>query len=178
MRVRAANVLLMLVLAGVPAAAQTPAAARQGAEYKRLDQFTGSWTTTGTTLAGHQAGAGKLSAGETYEWMAGGYFLIHRWDVQLGGGTVAGMEVLGYDARTKAFTSRFFDSTGTSGTLRATPQGNAWTWAGDADANGKPVKQRCTTILVNPDTFTTRCEYSPDGFKWVPALESRSTRVK
>ena len=33
----------------------------------------------------------------------------------------SGLEVLGFDARTRAYTARFFDSTGTSGTLRATP---------------------------------------------------------
>jgi hypothetical protein len=170
--------LIVLMLLPVTLAAQTPAGPRPGAEFKRLDQFAGSWTTAGTTQAGHQGGAGKIQATETYEWMAGGYFLVHRWDGQVGGTAMTGLEVLGFDARTKAYTSRFFDSSGTSGTLRATPQGNAWTWAGDADAAGKPMKQRCTLILVNPDTFTTRCEYSPDGFKWQIALESRSTRVK
>ena len=169
---------IVLMLLSVAPGAQAPAVARSGAEYKRLDQFVGSWTTVGTTQAGHQAGAGKLASTETYEWMAGGYFLVHRWDGQVSAAPLNGFEVLGFDSRTKAYTARFFDSLGTSGTLRATPQGNAWTWAGDADAAGKPLKQRCTMILVNPDTFTTKCETSPDGFKWQTALESRSTRVK
>jgi hypothetical protein len=177
MRLKELFVVVLMLVPVVPAA-QAPAVARPGAEYKRLDQFVGSWTTVGTTQAGHAAGVGKLTSNETYEWMPGGYFLVHRWDSQVASATVNGFEVLGFDGRTKAYTSRFFDSMGTSGTLRATPQGNAWTWAGDADAAGKPLKQRCTTILVNPDTFTTRCEYSPDGFKWQTALESRSTRVK
>jgi hypothetical protein len=169
---------IVLMLLPVALGAQAPAVARPGAEYKRLDQFVGSWTTVGTTQSAHQAGTGKLASTETYEWMPGGYFLVHRWDGQVSSVPLNGFEVLGFDGRIKAYTSRFFDSMGTSGTLRATPQGNAWTWAGDADAAGKPMKQRCTMILVNPDTFTTRCEYSPDGFKWQIALESRSTRVK
>ena len=177
MRLTGLFVFLVMFFPVAPGA-QTPAVPRAGAEYKRLDQFVGSWTTVGTTQAGHQAGVGKLTSTETYEWMPGGYFLVHRWDGQLGSATLNGFEVLGFDARTKAYTVRFFDSLGTSGTLRATPQGNAWTWAGDADAAGKPLKQRCTMILVNPDTFTTKCETSPDGFKWQIALESRSSRVK
>lgn len=170
--------LLIVLMWPIAVVAQAPAVGRSGAEYKRLDPFVGAWTTAGTTQGGHQAGAGKIAATHTYEWMSGGYFLVHRWDGQVGGTAMNGLEVLGFDARTKAYTARFFDSMGTSGTLRATPQGNAWPWAGDADAAGKPMKQRCTMILVNPDTFTTRCEYSPDGFKWLVALETRSTRVK
>jgi hypothetical protein len=171
-------VIVLMPLLSALAAAQAPPPAKSGAELRRLEAFAGSWTTVGTTQAGHQSGAGKLVTTETFEWMPGGFFLVHRWDSQMGSTAVNGLEVIGFDSRTKSYTSRFFDSTGTSGTLRATPQGNAWTWAGDADLFGKPIKQRCTMILVNPDTFTNKCEYSPDGFKWLTALESRSTRVK
>jgi hypothetical protein len=149
----------------------------QPAAPRRLDAFVGSWTTVGTAQASPLGPAGRLSTIETFEWLPGGFFLVHRWEGQQGNTDVNGLEVLGFDARNKVFTSRFFDHAGLTGTLRAHPQGNAWTWAGDADIGGKLVKQRCTTILVNPDTFTTRCEYSADGFKWLAWLESRSTRV-
>lgn len=150
----------------------------QPAAPRRLDAFVGSWTTVGTAQASPLGPAGRLSTVESFEWLPGGFFLVHRWEGQLGSAEVNGLEVLGFDARTKVYTSRFFDQAGMTGTLRANPQGNAWSWAGDTDIGGKLVKQRCTTILVNADTFTTRCEYSADGFKWLTMLESRSTRVK
>jgi hypothetical protein len=152
--------------------------AAQPAPPKRLEVFLGSWTTVGTAQASPLGAAGRVSMTETFEWLPGGFFVMHRWEGQQGSAEVSGLEILGFDARNKVFTSRFFDHAGLTGTLRANPQGNAWTWAGDADIGGKLVKQRCTIILVNSDTFTTRCEYSADGFKWLASLESRSTRAK
>jgi hypothetical protein len=173
MRSLAARTVPLLVASLLPASL-----AAQPAPPKRLQVFVGSWTTIGTAQASPLGPAGRLTATESFEWMPGGFFLVHRWEGQQGEADVSGVEVLGFDARNKVFTSRFFDNAGLTGSLRASPQGNAWTWAGDADIGGKTVKQRCTTILVNPDTFTTRCEYSADGFKWLGSLESRSTRVK
>ena len=169
----AAYAALIVMFTVLPAAL-----AAQPAPPKRLEVFVGSWTTVGTAQASPLGPAGRLSTTESFEWLPGGFFVVHRWEGQLGSADVSGLEILGFDARNKVFTSRFFDQAGLTGTLRANPQGNAWTWAGDADIGGKLVKQRCTTILVNPDTFTTRCEYSADGFKWLASLESRSTRVK
>ena len=56
-------------------------------------------------------------------------------------------------------------------------QGNAWTWTGDSDVAGKPLKERCTTVAVRADVFTNKCEYSLDGVKWQTNFEQRSTRA-
>jgi hypothetical protein len=166
-----------VLIATATLAAQSPAPAKPGAEHQRLGAFVGTWNTEGQALESPYGPAGKLSAVDTYEWLPGGFFLSHKWDVKQGSAQFQGLEIIGYDARNKAYTSRFFDSMGNSGTFRARVQGNAWTWTGDSDVGGKPLKERCTIVIVRADVYTNKCEYSVDGVKWQLNFEQRSTRA-
>ena len=166
-----------LLVATATLSAQSAAPAKPGPEHQKLSAFVGTWNSEGTSQESPYGPAGKVSAVETYEWLPGGFFLSHKWDVKQGSLQFQGMEIIGYDARNKAYTSRFFDSLGNSGTLRGRVQGNAWTWTGDSDVAGKPLKERCTTVAVRAEVFTNKCEYSLDGVKWQVNFEQRSTRA-
>jgi hypothetical protein len=165
-----------LVLAAATLSAQAPA--KPGPEQQKLNPFVGSWNGEGQAQESPFGPAGKYSVVDTYEWLSGNFFMSHKWDVKQGSSQFQGLEIIGYDGRNKAYTSRLFDSAGNSGTLRARVQGNAWTWTGDADVAGKPIKERCTIVVVSADVFTSKCEYSLDGLKWQPNFEQRSTRAQ
>ena len=167
----------LLVLAAAALSAQS-APAKPGPEHQKLSAFVGTWNSEGQAQDSPYGPAGKLSAVDTYEWLPGGFFLSHKWDVKQGNTQFQGLEIIGYDGRNKAYTSRFFDSMGNSGTLRARVQGNAWTWTGDSEVAGKPIKERCTVVVVRADVYTNKCEYSTDGAKWLPNFEQRSTRAQ
>jgi Protein of unknown function (DUF1579) len=167
---------VLLVLVAATLSAQTPS--KPGPEHQRLNAFVGTWNTEGQAQESPYGPAGKLTVVDTFEWLPGGYFLSHKWDVKQGSAEFQGMEIIGFDARNKAYTSRFFDSLGNSGTLRGRLQGNAWTWTGDSDIAGRAIKERCTIIVVRADVFTNKCEYSADGVKWLPNFEQRSTRAQ
>jgi uncharacterized protein DUF1579 len=166
-----------LLIATATLSAQSAAPAKPGPEHQRLAAFVGTWNSEGEAQQSPYGPAGKLSAVETYEWLPGGFFLSHRWDVKQGSSQFQGLEIIGYDGRNKAYTSRIFDSMGNSGTFRARVQGNAWTWTGDSDVGGKPLKERCTIVILRADVYTNKCEYSLDGVKWQLNFEQRSTRA-
>lgn len=160
-------------------AAQSPSSVpKPGPEQKRLEVFLGRWNVDGEAQASPYGPAGKLTSIDTWAWMPGGFFMTHHWDSKQGGVEIKGMEVLGYDGRSKVYTSRFFDNLGNSGPWKGTVQGNAWTWTGDTEVAGKPLKERCTTIVAGADALTSKCEYSTDGAKWLPNFELRYTRGK
>src|SRR5262245_24661157 len=71
-----------------------------------------------------------------------------------------------------------FDNLGNSGPWKGTVQGNTWTWTGDTEVAGKPLKERCTTVVAGADALTSKCEYSSDGTKWLPNFELKYTRGK
>jgi hypothetical protein len=54
-------------------------------DLRTLDRLIGTWKVTG-----------GAQGTERYEWMEGGYFLIHRFDFDHGGHQVKGMEIIGH----------------------------------------------------------------------------------
>jgi hypothetical protein len=119
-----------------------------------------------------------MTSVETFAWLPGGFFMIHQWDTRQGAVEIKGMEIMGYDGRSKVYTSRFFDNFGNSGSAKATLHGNTWIWAGDSEIGAKPVRERCTVTITSPDSYTNTCEYSTDGAKWQTTFVLRSTRAK
>jgi len=179
MSIRSALSAVFLVVLSVAIVAQSAAVApKPGPEHKRLDAFVGKWNVEGQAQASPYGPSGKLSSVDTFEWMPGGFFMTHHWDARQGGVAIKGMEVLGYDGHTKGYTSRFFDNLGNSGSWRATVQGNTWTWTGETEVAGKPLKERCTNVVSSPDAFSSKCEYSTDGTKWLTNFDLKATRAK
>ena len=156
-----------------PAAAPKP-----GPELKKLDMFVGKWKSEGEAQVSPYGPAGKLTSADSYAWMPGGFFMTHHWDVVQAGVAIKGMEVIGYDATKKVYLTRFFDNFGNSGWQTATVQGNTWTWTGDSEVGGKPIKERFVVVVVSPDIVTVKGEYSTDGAKWLPNFDLKSTRAK
>ena len=179
MSMKAAVWVVSLVVVPMALSAQsTLSAPKPGPDHKRLEVFVGKWNVEGQAQASPYGPAGKLTSVDTWEWMPGGFFMTHHWDSKQGGVDIKGMEVLGYDGHSKVYTSRFFDNLGNSGPWKATVQGNTWTWTGDTEVGGKPLKERCTTVVAGPDAMTSKCEYSPDGAKWSPNFELKYARAK
>ncbi len=48
-----------------------------GPEHKRLAVFLGKWNLEGQQYDGLVGSAAKIVAVETYEWLPGGFFLVH-----------------------------------------------------------------------------------------------------
>ena len=69
-----------------------------GPEHRRLESFIGRWNTEGTIRVNPGSPAVRFHAVDTYEWVPGGFFVLHRWDAHMPEGRTQGVEILGYDA--------------------------------------------------------------------------------
>lgn len=83
---------------------------------KQLDFLVGTWRVVGTTEEGPAGPAGTTEAVETFEWLDGGFFLVHRWKgtMDIGGMEMVdtGYEFFDFDPETQQFRARFFNNFG------------------------------------------------------------------
>jgi hypothetical protein len=75
-----------------------PAAPSAAPEFRRMEPFIGTWLVEGQQHATDLGDAAKVEALETFEWLTGGHFIIHRFEGRVGEDPAACLEVIGYDA--------------------------------------------------------------------------------
>jgi Protein of unknown function (DUF1579) len=140
-------------------------------ETKRLEVLVGRWSSEGQTLPGPSEPASRITGTDTYEWLAGGFFLVHHVDVRMGGEQVQVLELIGpYDPSDRSYPMRSFDNQGTFATMTARVRADgAWTFTG--------ASERATlTIGEDGATMTARWERS-DGTGWRHWMDMRFTRT-
>ena len=94
---------------------------------QELDILVGHWTTTGTMI---DDGTG-FEATDIYEWMAGGFFLLHHVEAVMGGAEVRTLEVIGENPDGNGYRSWSFDNAGGDATYRAWLDGRTWSIDGE-----------------------------------------------
>jgi Protein of unknown function (DUF1579) len=99
-------------------------------EIQRLHLFVGKWKTEGETHASADAPAVKVAFMDTYEWMPGKFFLVHRADGQIGNEQLNTLEFIGYDPSSQTYTCHSFDSRGNSDLFQANFRDPIWTIEG------------------------------------------------
>jgi Protein of unknown function (DUF1579) len=83
-----------------------------GAEHKRLAALIGTWRTEGRTKEAAGAAPARIDAVDTYEWLPGGWALLHRVDARVGDQKVEGAEIIGYDPERATYLTQYFGSDG------------------------------------------------------------------
>jgi len=145
----------------------TPAPA---AAHRRLAVFIGKWINEGHTIAGPDAPALKILTSDIYEWMPGGFFVLHTAYGRIGTMDVGGTEIIGYDEASGTYRSYFFDGQGHFTTHELTTRGDAWTWRGDTT--------RCTALFTDGGkTQTAHHERLDERGQWVPAMDVTLTKA-
>jgi uncharacterized protein DUF1579 len=100
-----------------------------GAEHERLLALIGRWRTDGWTKDTPGAPAAKIDAVDTYEWLPGGFGLLHTVDAKVGDETVEGAEIIGYDPDRGSYVTQYFGSDGpTAYEANLTQQGEGLVW--------------------------------------------------
>ncbi|HSK46424.1 MAG TPA: DUF1579 family protein [Coriobacteriia bacterium] len=136
-----------------------------GPELQPLEAFVGEWKTDGAIRASGARAAATMDAHDVYEWIPGGYFLLHRWDAHLPDGDTQGVEVIGLDRSTGLFFMRSFDSEGNAGEMQASASGVNWTFTSESLRFTGGVRD-------NGDTFSGLWELrSEEGAAWVPWMD-------
>ena len=127
---------------------------KPGPEHKRLDALVGKWKSDGRTTAGGNEPVIKISGTDAYEWLPGGFFLLHHVDVRMGDEQVDTLEIIGgYDASSKTYPMRSFDNQGNFGVMQASVSD---------DGNG----------------MTAHWEQRSDGSKWRPWMDMTFTKAE
>jgi hypothetical protein len=137
---------------------------KRGPEHERLDVFVGRWHTRGEILAGGANAAATLEAIDTYEWLPGGFFLLHHVDGRMGGEVVQALEIIGYDASRPGYFTHAFDSQGRFSSYESELRDGALTIRGRTERfSGQ----------FSPDggTLTGSWERSDDGGRWSPWMK-------
>jgi hypothetical protein len=153
------------------AAPQTP-----GAAHRSLDVFIGRWHAEGTSYAeGQRADDPRASSvpwksDESYQWLPGGFFVLHRWDATVGTQVVQGTEIIGYDAAAGGYFTRFFDNGGNHPEYRATVDGDVWSFT-------EPQTRAAVTVADLGRTMQFVWECRNGGGRWLPLCDRTARRV-
>jgi hypothetical protein len=139
-------------------------------EVERLNIFIGKWINEGYTIKTPEASQLKILSSDIYEWMPGGFFVLHTAYGRIGSMNVGGTEILGYDTTTKKYFSHFYDSGGNFHEAELEADGNSWTWKGKATG--------CTAVFTENGKVQTAHHVRLDEHgTWVPSMEVVLTKV-
>lgn len=143
---------------------------------KRLEFLVGTWELTGRLEAGPAGPAGEISGRESFEWLDGGFFLVHRWEgaMTFGGNAMAdsGYEFFDYVPATGTYRTRFFNNLGPYDESGSTYAGG---FEGDALVVIGPA--RITRVPDGPDTITYEGDLPDGDGGWIPWMHATLTRT-
>jgi hypothetical protein len=100
-------------------------------ELERLNPFVGDWDTEGEIKTSPSGQSDRFKATDTYEWLPGGHFLLHRFNADMPDGKVQGIEVIGYNRENNSYPMHSFDSLGNVSLMQARMEKDTWTFVGE-----------------------------------------------
>ena len=134
--------------------------------------FVGTWRTEGEVWSGQSDEVPTwLQATDTYEWLPGGFFLIHRVEGRMGETVVHALEVIGYDERRGHYFSHAYDGGGGVATYEAHLEGDTWRIDGAAE-------RFSGAFAADRRQLTGRWERLADGSRWTPWMTLTLTKVR
>ena len=136
-------------------------------QIRQLKFLIGNWHTKGEILQGVPNASKEISGMDTYEWISGGFFILHRVDVFMGDIKTEVIEIIGYDEDRKCFFMKSFDNHGEATTLYAVLEKNGVLKLGD--------KKMRSTLTVNKsgNSMTAKWELSENGKTWTPWMDMK-----
>ncbi|WP_227011520.1 DUF1579 family protein [Paenibacillus lutimineralis] len=142
-----------------------------GPEHRLLEIFVGKWNTEGEIRATSSSPAARLIAVDTYEWLPGGFFLIHKVDGHMGNEVVKTTEIIGYDSSKKTYFTRSFDNQGNAGAYLANLRDRFWTINGE-------LERFTGEFSSDGNTLKGKWELLSDGSNWQPWMDIKLTKEK
>ena len=151
---------------------------QRSAAHRQLDVFVGKWRARGESYGGPgqspadpRANPAVWTSEETYEWLPGGFFMLHRWDAQIGTRAFKGTEIIGYDEAEGGFFTRMFDNAGNHPEYVATVSGNTWTFS-------EPSTRAVVSLSGDGNRMELRWEWREGDGEWLPLCDRTANRVR
>jgi hypothetical protein len=149
-----------------------------GAEYRPLDVFVGNWSLEGQQYDGPFGPDAKIVGVESYEWLTGGFFLVHRLGGRLDTAEIACIEIIGFDESSQNYPRYTFYSNGKTNEWQSQQTDAGWTIIGDSVMADTTFKIRCTTLFSDSgNEMTSKWEYSSDGSNWKAFWDVRAVKA-
>jgi hypothetical protein len=149
-----------------------------GSEPASLEAFVGKWTTEGQAHDSPFGPASRITAVESYEWLPGGLFLIHRLEGHLGNQPMACLEMTCTDAAHQRYAVQSFYNDGKTNEWRAQMHDDTWISTGNWTSEGKTTTVRCTSVFSdNGTTLIGKWEYSRDRLTWTLFWDTTSRKA-
>jgi hypothetical protein len=143
-----------------------------GREHERLEVLVGRWSTEGWTRERPGSPRAKIDATDTYEWLPGGFALLHIVDAHVGDQKVRGAEIIGYDPARASYVTQYFGSDGpTSHEATLCEEGETLVWQMRSE-NTRFAGQFST----DGDTITGHWELLHGGSAWRPWMDITLTK--
>ena len=137
---------------------------------QRLDVFVGKWNTEGLIKESPSGPDKKLKATDIYEWLPGGFFLIHYVDGHMGDEEVKTIEIIGYDDLSQTYFTHSYDNQGSAARYQANLLDSVWTIKGELERfNG--------SFSDDGGTLSGTWEMSVDGMNWVSWMDIKLTKA-
>ena len=174
------GVAVVLAVGGSHLSAQTPQASAPGPEQKKLGYFVGKWTTEGEMKASPMGPGGKITSTDDCAWFDGGFAVICHTTGKTPAGPNKSVGIMGYSTEEKVYTYYGLDNSNMAMTTvpHGTVEGDTWTYTDESVMGGQKVKSRVVIKELSPTAYTFSMEIQgPDG-KWMPLMESKSTKAK
>ncbi len=152
---------------------QTAEAVRVPAsKLKALDVLVGHWKTEWWARENPNDKPVKTTGTDTYEWLPGKFFMVHRVEARMDYGLYTVLEIIGaYDHEIDSYPMRSFDSQGNEQVMTARVDDNGvWTFA--------DTRMRAT-LKVAPDgrTMSAHWERTTDGKNWSHWMDMQFTKT-
>jgi hypothetical protein len=139
---------------------------------ERLGALVGRWKTEGWTIAADGAPPLRIDAVDTYEWLPGGFALLHHVDAQVGDKKVEGAEIIGYHPARRSYVTQYFGSDGPGAyeaSLQHEHRGLVWRMRSETE--------RFTgSFSDDGDTIAGHWELLDDDSHWQPWMDVTLTR--
>ena len=143
-----------------------------------LDVFVGEWHTEGKQVAGPIGPAAEIAAVQTFEWLDGHAFLIHRFDGRVGDSKASCVEIMGYNRDTGTCRAHTFYNNGLTNVWDMEQRDRAWLLFGEWNMGGKSLKVRCTINFSDDKAvMTSRWDSSSDGTQWQTFWETKARKA-
>lgn len=144
--------------------------ATPGPGQQLLAPFVGLWNTTGIQKGDAATPDIPINGTDVYEWLPGGFFLLHRVDVHFGEERIQSIEIIAFDASANNYTMHSFDSLGNADLMHATVNNGTWTYEG--------TSMRFTgSFSEGGNVLSGIWERSEDGQNWQHWMDIKLSRA-
>lgn len=142
----------------------------RGPQHQALEVWVGRWINNGHTINEDRTPGLTITTSDVYEWVPGGFFVLHMAFGRAGEHSGGAVEIIGYEDATGTYTSHLYDSQGNVVVSSLVSNGGTWTYQGDTTRS---------TVEFSDDgrVQTVLHERTDDGVAYTPSMSVTLVKV-